>query len=114
MRASLTTLVRSLDKHQQIRLGTPGILGRRALPAGRIAALGATMELHHGRAQLVHHDRPSSHGSPQPTPSVRFTQRRGRAGRQRPCERADARRDRKSSAAILHIDFALRDPWPLY
>src|SRR6266851_3426013 len=27
---------------------TPGILGRRALPAGRIAALGATMDLHHG------------------------------------------------------------------
>src|SRR5712692_5232933 len=27
---------------------TPGILGRRALPDGRIAALGATMELHHG------------------------------------------------------------------
>ena len=26
----------------------PDILGRRALPAGRIAALGATMELHHG------------------------------------------------------------------
>ena len=27
---------------------TPGILGRRALPAGRIVALGATMDLHHG------------------------------------------------------------------
>src|SRR6266571_5044800 len=27
---------------------TPGILGRRALPVGRIAALGATMDLHHG------------------------------------------------------------------
>jgi hypothetical protein len=39
-------------------------------------------------------------------------QRRGRAGRQRPCERADARRDRKSSTAILHVDFVLRDPWP--
>src|SRR5579862_649264 len=26
----------------------PGILGRRALPAGRIAVLGATMDLHHG------------------------------------------------------------------
>src|SRR5260370_36856984 len=26
----------------------PDILGRRALPVGRIAALGATMELHHG------------------------------------------------------------------
>jgi hypothetical protein len=26
----------------------PNILGRRALPAGRIAALGATMELRHG------------------------------------------------------------------
>ena len=29
-------------------------------------------------------------------------ERRGRAGRLRPCERADARRDRKSSAAIPH------------
>jgi hypothetical protein len=38
-------------------------------------------------------------------------QRRGRADRPRPCERADARRDRKSSGAILHVDFALRDPW---
>jgi hypothetical protein len=37
-------------------------------------------------------------------------QRRGHAGRQRPCERADARRDRKSSAAILHVVFGLRDP----
>src|SRR5688572_32376340 len=27
---------------------TPGILGRRALPAGRIAGLGATRDLHHG------------------------------------------------------------------
>src|SRR6266705_5602864 len=27
---------------------TPGILGRRALPVGHIAALGATMDLHHG------------------------------------------------------------------
>src|SRR5437867_13296037 len=27
---------------------TTGMLGRRALPAGRIAALGATMDLHHG------------------------------------------------------------------
>src|SRR5436190_13594763 len=27
---------------------TSGMLGRRALPVGRIAALGATMDLHHG------------------------------------------------------------------
>jgi hypothetical protein len=27
---------------------TPGILGRRALPAGRLARLGATPDLHHG------------------------------------------------------------------
>src|SRR5438034_5255260 len=31
----------------------PDILGRRALPAGRIAALGATMELHHGLLALA-------------------------------------------------------------
>jgi hypothetical protein len=37
-------------------------------------------------------------------------QRRGRAGRLRPCEQADARRDRKASAAIPHVVFALRDP----
>jgi hypothetical protein len=36
--------------------------------------------------------------------------RRGRTGRLRPCERADARRDRKSSGAIRHVDFGLRDP----
>src|SRR5580704_14068525 len=30
----------------------PGILGRRALPAGRIAVLGATMDLHHGLLRL--------------------------------------------------------------
>ena len=30
------------------RSNTPGILGRRALPAGRIVALGATIDLHHG------------------------------------------------------------------
>jgi hypothetical protein len=27
---------------------TPGILGRRALPAGRLARLGATPDFHHG------------------------------------------------------------------
>src|SRR5712692_5207489 len=31
----------------------PDILGRRALPAGRVAALGATMELHHGLLALA-------------------------------------------------------------
>src|ERR1700722_19137617 len=31
----------------------PGILGRHALPAGRIAALGATMDLHHGLLDRV-------------------------------------------------------------
>jgi len=30
------------------RSNTPGILGRRALPAGRLARLGATPEFHHG------------------------------------------------------------------
>src|SRR5436190_20631641 len=30
------------------RSNTPGILARRALPAGRIAALGATLDFHHG------------------------------------------------------------------
>src|SRR3989442_4934180 len=30
------------------RSNTPGILARRALPSGRIAALGATLEFHHG------------------------------------------------------------------
>ena len=29
-------------------LNTPGILGRRALPAGRLARLGATPDFHHG------------------------------------------------------------------
>src|SRR5205814_7947811 len=32
---------------------TPGMLGRRALPGGRIAALGATMDLHHGLLALM-------------------------------------------------------------
>src|SRR5712691_8209268 len=32
---------------------TPGLLGRRALPGGRIAALGATMDLHHGLLALM-------------------------------------------------------------
>jgi hypothetical protein len=31
----------------QILPVTPGILGRRALPAGRLAALGATLAFHH-------------------------------------------------------------------
>ena len=30
------------------RSNTPGILGRRALPAGRLARLGATPDFHHG------------------------------------------------------------------
>src|SRR6266550_5045934 len=30
------------------RSNTPGILARRALPSGRIAALGATLDFHHG------------------------------------------------------------------
>ena len=30
------------------RSNTPGIFGRRALPAGRVAALGATADFHHG------------------------------------------------------------------
>src|SRR5436189_5068877 len=30
------------------RSNTPGILARRALPPGRIAALGATLDFHHG------------------------------------------------------------------
>jgi hypothetical protein len=32
---------------------TPGILGRRALPTGRIAALGATPDFHHGLLEAV-------------------------------------------------------------
>src|SRR5438874_11683405 len=36
----------------------PDILGRRALPAGRIAALGATMDLHHGLLGAPRLDRP--------------------------------------------------------
>src|SRR3954452_4129399 len=31
----------------------PDILGRRALPAGRLAVLGATMDLHHGLLECV-------------------------------------------------------------
>jgi hypothetical protein len=64
------------------------------------------------RAQLVYSDRPPSHGWLAADAVRPPIERRGRAGRQRPCERADARRDRKSSAAILHVVFGLRDPWP--
>src|SRR5436189_4432933 len=35
------------------RSNTPGILARRALPSGRIAALGATLEFHHGLLGLT-------------------------------------------------------------
>src|SRR5207249_5208500 len=34
------------------RSNTPGILARRALPSGRIAALGATLDFHHGLLSL--------------------------------------------------------------
>src|SRR5437899_8364106 len=34
------------------RSNTPGILGRRALPAGRLARLGATPDFHHGLSSL--------------------------------------------------------------
>src|SRR5436189_1399110 len=35
------------------RSNTPGILARRALPSGRIAALGATLDLHHGLLEPI-------------------------------------------------------------
>ena len=35
------------------RSNTPGILGRRALPAGRLARLGATPDFHHGLLSAV-------------------------------------------------------------
>src|SRR5947208_667765 len=41
------------------RSNTPGILGRRALPAGRLARLGATPDFHHGLLALC--DEKSSH-----------------------------------------------------
>src|SRR6476646_8096832 len=40
-------------------LNTPGILGRRALPAGRLARLGATSDFHHG---LLPEDTPACEG----------------------------------------------------
>ena len=45
---------------------TPGILGRRALPAGRLARLGATPDFHHGllavRVDLaIYDDRAQDH-----------------------------------------------------
>src|SRR5436309_7819639 len=36
------------------RSNTPGILGRRALPAGRLARLGATPDFHHGLLSAAH------------------------------------------------------------
>ena len=62
------------------------------------------------RAQSAHLDRPPF-ARVAAADAVRPLMQR-RAGRQRPCERVDARRDRKSSAAIPHVVFALRDPWP--
>src|SRR5439155_5897949 len=35
------------------RSNTPGILGRRALPAGRLARLGATPDFHHGLLNIA-------------------------------------------------------------
>src|SRR5713101_4434113 len=40
------------------RSNTPGILGRRALPAGRLARLGATPDFHHGLLKPGYTTRP--------------------------------------------------------
>ena len=63
-------------------------------------------------AELVSRTRPPSHGlaaadAVRPPPMRATRSYRAAAA----CERADARRGRKSSGAIPHVDFGLRDPW---
>src|SRR6266513_2314488 len=47
------------------RSNTPGILARRALPSGRIAALGATLDFHHGLLSFRSRHRRCAHALPE-------------------------------------------------
>ena len=63
------------------------------------------------RRALANRGRPPSHGWPRPMPSSSPVSRSGRAGRQRPSERAAACPLRKSGEAIRRADSGPCDPW---